>query len=119
MKTSTPSRLALTAGCALLAGAAHAIPLLPGSVVNLFGTTLVAHPNLAGHILINTLRPFTFTIGKVTYSGAVDDQVLAETKSGTLDFYYRIIMNQEIQNPKLFVERTYFRGPTRAAFPRT
>lgn len=110
MKISIPARLALTAGCALLAGAAHAVILLPGGVVNLYGTTLAKQPKLLGTNLGVILHPFSFTIGKTTYSGAISDQVVYETATGTMDFYYRIIMNQEIQNPSLWVERTYYPG---------
>ncbi len=110
MKTATALRLALAAGLAILAGAAHAVILLPGGVVNLYGTTLAKQPKLLSISLGVILHPFSFTIGKTTYTGAISDQVVYETGSGTMDFYYRIIMNQEIQNPSLFVERTYYPG---------
>lgn len=81
---------------ALLANAtfpspANAVPLSPGDTVPLSGTTVAARPELAGVVLQDVIRPFSIDFGDGTFTtGQVQDRVVRETATGTLDLYYRI-----------------------------
>ena len=55
----------------------------------LSGTTLAARPELAGTVLTDLDQ--AFTVGAV--SGVVQSRVVRETASGTLDFYWRVIID--------------------------
>ena len=62
-----------------------------GPAANLSGTTAAKRPELAGTVLQDMVRPFSINLtggGKIT--GTVQDRVVREKKTGTLDFYYRI-----------------------------
>ena len=94
---ATLSALA-TATALLLAGAASqagATPLSTSFGGNPFvdtplsGTTSAARPELAGTILNDVDTPFT--LGAI--SGVVQNRVVRETTSGTLDFYWRVILD--------------------------
>ena len=90
---------ALATACTLLlAGAVNqavAAPLNtsfggnPFADTTLSGTTVAARPELAGTVLSDVLTPFT--LGAV--SGEVQNRVVRETASGTLDFYWRVILD--------------------------
>jgi len=69
---------------------AHAIILVPGATVALSGTTDAANPALAGTVLVDNLYPFTMTEGDRTIDLMIQDRVVKETASGTLDFYMRV-----------------------------
>ena len=51
------------------------------------GTTVAARPELAGTVLVDTLQSYSF--GSV--SGEVQNRVVREDGTGTLDFYWRIL----------------------------
>jgi len=62
--------------------------VLPGGTVALHGTTEAARPELAGTVIRDTLVPLELKVGsKVIFKGFMQDRVVRETKTGTLDFY--------------------------------
>ena len=89
------SALAFTAAALLatVAPGAGAVPLNTGFAGNPFvdtalpGTTGVLRPELAGTVLVDLDTPFSFA----TFSGEVQNRVVRETGTGTLDFYWRIL----------------------------
>ena len=90
-------RLRLAAPLALLAAVfaatpARAVPLAPGSAVATPGTTSAARPVLAGTVLQDVVQTFTITDPNGRQiKGTIQDRVVRETSTGTLDFYYRIM----------------------------
>ena len=80
-----------------LAAGAHAVPLnnafgaQPFLDTALGGTTSAARPELAGTVLADVLQPFSF--GALNISGTVQNRVVREDVSGTLDFYWRVIID--------------------------
>lgn len=68
-----------------------AVPLAPNTTVGLPGTTVAAHPELAGIVLEDVDQPFSFldTTGH-TLAGVVQNRVVRSSVDGTLDFYWRI-----------------------------
>lgn len=98
-------------GLALLSATASAVPLFPGGLVALSGTTVGAQPYLAGTVVEDLLQPFSFTLpdGEVI-SGNVQDRVVQENGTGYLDFYFRIITDQDVQGDSMDVVRTNFAG---------
>ena len=108
-KLRTLSVSGIVAGITLLSTAAHATPLFPGATIGIFGTTAALHPNLAGVVIEDTMRPFTFHVGATSYTGEVQDRVVRESATGTLDFYYRILLyKQTLQGEQLMVWRTNY-----------
>ncbi len=91
-----PLRVRLLGAAVLLAGtvlgtSAEAALIAPGSSTLLSGTTVAAQPALAGTVLQDVLEPFTINLGAgSSVNGYVQDRVVRETGSGTLDFYYRL-----------------------------
>ncbi|MDA8362581.1 MAG: hypothetical protein M0Z84_01930 [Gammaproteobacteria bacterium] len=88
-------RRAAQALAALALGAASATALATlvpaGSSALLSGTTAAADPSLAGTVLQDVVSPFTIDLGSgSTLNGYVQDRVVRESGSGTLDFYYRL-----------------------------
>ncbi len=76
---------------ALFSAGAQAALVAPGSSVLLSGTTASADPNLAGTVVQDVLEPFTVDLGGGnSVNGYVQDRVVRETATGTLDFYYRL-----------------------------
>lgn len=74
-------------------GAAHAVVVAPGDTVSLPGTTLAAQPFLQGHVLEDELIPFSLAVSQTSsdlITGTVQQRVVREDVSGTLDFYWRI-----------------------------
>jgi len=71
--------------------AAGAVALPAASTVGLPGTTVAAHPELAGLVLEDVDQPFSFidSTGH-TLSGVVQNRVVRSSVDGTLDFYWRI-----------------------------
>jgi len=57
------------------------------------GTTLLARPELAGTAVADTLRAFSFTASGSPISGSVESRVVEETGTGTLDFYWRVLVD--------------------------
>ena len=94
---TTTSRIGLptlaVATAALFASSANATPLDTSFGGNPFvdttlpGTTAAARPELAGTVLVDVLTPFSFA----SLSGEVQNRVVRETGSGTLDFYWRVM----------------------------
>ena len=93
------SAFANAIGAVLLtvASAAQAVPLNNGFVAEPFldtflgGTTSAARPELAGTVLVDDVQPFSF--GALGITGAVQNRVVREDVAGTLDFYWRIIVD--------------------------
>ncbi len=74
-------------------GAARAVVVAPGDTVSLPGTTLAAQPFLQGHVLEDELIPFSLAVSQTSsdlITGTVQQRVVREDASGTLDFYWRI-----------------------------
>jgi hypothetical protein len=91
----TGTRLAVVAVLSLLALhplQAQAVPILPGAPpVPLSGTTVAARPELAGIVLEDVMRPFSISLlGGGHITGTLQDRVVRQDATGTLDFYYRI-----------------------------
>jgi hypothetical protein len=72
---------------------AFAVVLSPGDTVALGGTTAAARPELAGLVLVDTIRPWTITTSQGNITGRVQDRVVRENVSGTLDFYTRLFVD--------------------------
>lgn len=91
------SRSALAVAAALLLGAtaADAVPLSNGFTSQPFldtslpGTKAVTRPELAGTVLADVNTPFALN----GVSGHVQNRVVRETASGTLDFYWRVVVD--------------------------
>ncbi|HEX5357495.1 MAG TPA: PEP-CTERM sorting domain-containing protein [Aquabacterium sp.] len=84
---------ALTLGVSLLlAQAAQAVsltePVSPAlfADTSLNGTTAAARPELAGTVLEDVITPFSFS----GVTGTVQNRVVRETGTGTLDFYWKV-----------------------------
>lgn len=73
-------------------GGAHAVsltePVSPANFADtdLNGTTSAARPELAGTVVEDVLTPFSFS----GVSGTVQNRVVRETGTGTLDFYWKV-----------------------------
>jgi hypothetical protein len=88
-----------------VAAAAFAACALPGQAVTLNtafgggnyadtalgGTTVAERPELAGVVLEDVLQPFSFNGA----TGTVQNRVVRETASGTLDFYWRVMVDAQ------------------------
>ncbi len=93
----TRSRSALAVAAALLLGAtaAGAVPLSDGFTSQPFldtslpGTKAVTRPELAGTVLADVDTSFTLN----GVSGHVQNRVVRETTTGTLDFYWRVMVD--------------------------
>jgi hypothetical protein len=83
---------ALTVGLigGMVCSAAHAVSVSPGQTVALPGTTLAAEPNLAGTVVLDDVYSFDQTFSSGTYVGSVQERVVRESGTGTLDFYWRV-----------------------------
>ncbi len=79
------------ASAMIVTAAANAVSLAPGASTALFGATAATRPELGGTVLVDTLRPFAIDLGGGSFiTGTVQDRVVRENGSGTLDFYYRL-----------------------------
>jgi len=89
---SALARAGLTCFLGLLAHGAQAValnvPVSPSPFADtpLGGTTVAARPELAGTVLQDVLTPFSFS----GVSGTVQNRVVRETGTGTLDFYWKV-----------------------------
>jgi len=86
---SVLSAAALCAGLLMQSGAqavALATPVGSFADTTLPGTTSAARPELAGGILEDVITSFNFN----GVSGTVQNRVVRETVSGTLDFYWKV-----------------------------
>ena len=86
------ARLSLALAAIFAIGAAQAVTLNKAFVAEPFldtglgGTTNAARPELAGTVLEDDVVAFSFA----GISGTVQNRVVRETVSGTLDFYWRV-----------------------------
>jgi hypothetical protein len=96
-------RRALTGATFVLAvhfGNAHAVPLAPGGEVTLRGTTVAERPELAGEIIVDVFVPFEndlelgeHEIPRDSISGLLQERIVREESTDTLDFYFRIFLD--------------------------
>jgi PEP-CTERM motif len=95
VQTLRAARLSLALAVIFVAGAAQAVTLdkafaaEPSLDTGLGGTTSAARPELAGTVLEDDVVAFSFA----GISGTVQNRVVRETVSGTLDFYWRVIVD--------------------------
>jgi hypothetical protein len=86
-----------------LAPPAHAVALDKAFTVEPFldtplpGTTVVARPELAGMVLQDWVQPFSFPALNV--SGFVQSRVSRQDVAGTLDFHWRVFVDQGSTGP--------------------
>ena len=98
----------LTAALTMASTMAHAVILTPGAIASISGTSYNADPALGGTVLQDTLRPFTATIAGTALTGTIQDRVVRETASGTLDFYTRVWFNEPLKTSQMILERTNY-----------
>lgn len=79
----------------VLAGAANAVVLPPGTTQPLPGTTVAADPQLAGVVEVDEIVPFSFAAYGGTVSGDVQVRVVRSSVDGTVDFYWRVFNDEE------------------------
>lgn len=90
---------------------APAVPINPGDTVALAGTTSAARPELAGDVLVDTIRPFSIDLGGgLMITGSVQDRVVRSDADGTLDFYYRLFNDVDSSGTVDFVVREVYTG---------
>jgi hypothetical protein len=103
MKTFHSSVLGVV-GAALIAFSypASAVPLnnsFGGATfvdTNMPGTTSALNPELAGLVLADTPQAFSINDSGSIISGTVQNRVVQETGTGTLDFYWRVIVDDTV-----------------------
>lgn len=91
----------------------YAVPLAPGTFVTLSGTSAAARPELAGTVLSDVDRPFSVDLsafGGGIIRGTVQDRVVRETVSGTLDCSYRIFSDANSAGTIIRASRMAFTG---------
>ena len=102
MKALPKILLALTGVAALslaYPASVRAVPLIPGSAVPLPGTTVAARPELAGVVLVDQLVAFSVTFPTDQHiTGTIQERVVRESGSGTLDFYWRVFNDSSSLN---------------------
>jgi hypothetical protein len=77
-----------------LVSPANAVPVTPGApAVPLAGTTSAVRPDLAGVVVADVVRPFSVNTGGGYFRGSVQDRVVRNYRTGTLDFYYRVYLD--------------------------
>lgn len=92
---------------------AQAVVLNPGDLAPLSGTTFAARPELGGVVLVDTLRPFSIDLGGgLSITGEVQDRVVRSDDDDTLDFYYRIINDEESDGSIVLTGRSDFGAVT-------
>ena len=91
--------------------------LPPGGQVMTPGTTVAARPELAGTVIYDNLIPVSYTnpAGQLVFTGSLQDRVVRETASGTLDFYQALRADLSptappFKNPLFFAQRKAFSG---------
>jgi len=88
--------------------------VLPGNFVIPHGTTYAARPELGGTVIHDTLIPITIdnSSGVAIFKGHLQDRVVKETKTGTLDFYQTIRADAGFKTSVLLedVERSSFKN---------
>lgn len=87
-----------------------------GGAVALTGTTYAARPELGGVVIRDDLVPVdvTDTAGTTVFKGMLQDRVVKENLSGTLDFYQTLRADPGMPNPAFieFARRISFEGCT-------
>lgn len=97
-KTARVSILTIAMAVLITATSAQAVPLnnsfsgQPFLDTSLSGTTSAARPELAGTVLEDDIQAFSFN----GVSGTIQNRVVRETSTGTLDFYWRINVDQSV-----------------------
>ena len=115
---ATQFRTTLLAAAALLAfsGAASANPMLPGDFMDpMPSITEAAAPWLAGTAVADIVDPFTVLdgdTGALLASGAIQSRVVRETGAGTLDFYWRVLVDATSPAPVDLLSVQSFNDPT-------
>jgi hypothetical protein len=99
----------LAAALFAVASPAFAVPLVVGDNP-LPGTTVALRPELAGTIIEDRLVDYSFTMGTELLTGQVQQRVVREDASGTLDFYWRIIPGDDGNLPILSFRLAGFDG---------
>jgi hypothetical protein len=88
--------------------------LATNSVVPVLGLTEAQAPNLAGTVISDRMVPFT--LGAVG-SGQIHEQVVQETASQTLDFYYRVMNSSgSLENVTLLTIQNFGRATVAVAY---
>lgn len=83
---------ALVAAALFTVGASAGAVVLPvGVATPLPGTTSALEPQLAGLVLEDVVKAFSFAANGGTISGTVQSRVVRSFLDGTLDFYWRVI----------------------------
>lgn len=101
MKYSRVFWLASTILILVAACSATTLPSTPLATVSLSGTTYADRPELAGLILVDTIR--NWTLPDNSTFGTIQTRVVREFGTGTLDFYF-LVMNDA--NSRDFVTAT-------------
>src|SRR5688572_27412833 len=88
--------------------------VMPGGAVPLPGTTAAAQPALAGVVVRDALIPFSVDdgLGHTIFQGTLQDRVVRENGTGTLDFYQTIRADAGFTIPAMlqYVSRSSFGG---------
>jgi hypothetical protein len=96
---------ALCVALAMATSNGFAISLLPGREISPIGTTLSAHPELAGMAIANVNRPFSIPDGSGrVVSGYLQDRVVRSTETGTLIFSQRVVLDVTSSGTKSVAE---------------
>jgi hypothetical protein len=91
-RTGMAIAAAVLTSLTIASGNAQAVNLTAGGSVGTGGTTAAARPELAGLVLEDVLRNVVLDSGATVQ---VQDRVVRSDVTGTLDFYYRIINNNQ------------------------
>lgn len=75
----------------LLSTQAWSVSLTSAGDYAISGTTFAARPELGGTVIADTLSNFSFSGAGETVSGTIQNRVVREDGTGTLDFYWRIM----------------------------
>lgn len=92
------------------------VPLPSGGHIDFTGTTAAENPQLAGLVIVDELIPFTYPghilppPGTYVNSGTIQNRIV-RTLSGTLDFYWRIVLDSG-EAPLRGIVVRYFGGPS-------
>jgi len=80
---------------------------------NLGGTTVERRPELAGTVVEDTIRTWSWyePRERITVNGTLQDRVVRRQKSGTLDFYSRIMLEPQSAKTIWLLRREGFRSP--------
>src|SRR5689334_13205346 len=90
-----------------------AISIDLGKQASIQGTTAERRPELAGVVLVDQIRSFSSSSDTVSHSiilvsGTLQDRVVRRDKTGTLDFYSRIMVDSSSIQSVVGLERQGF-----------